>query len=872
VRLDTTGGSTNLRLEPGVVAVFPSVQYAVGAMVRVDGLTHARPRLVARLLAESGQVIPGTESSRLLDPGPSGWADGYVPLLLKLPPAPVEAVSVQIDLELVQPRQFGDGGHEVFELWEDDYSGSVWFDDVVVVQLPTATLSSVRPSNVFLADEPPELLASIRDLSGDPIRIDLIVRDVDGREVAHRTERFGVGAREYRWRPDLPKLGWYEAELVVSVGQTPMLRLFERFVWLPESGPDMLAASSREGGVPDRAAAAALSDRRRLGMVLPSKSASGLSALEREVVERTGSRSLLAAIEVPTEEATVTQQDSAAWSELASEVTAMRTRLGIETTVVLEAGSNAANSGHASEGDRAFVAFESSDLWDSYLVALIDRLAEGVKRWHVGPLGSDAMSVTPGNVERLGSIARRLDRLAPEPMVGVPWWGAFDPNQAGLPDAGGGGQRWALTVRAPDEADASWVGEVVDRLQGMVDDGTLAEGVILLVPPDPTLHDRRDGVARLAEQVLAFWDALPPIVFGQGLEPPASPLRLGLVDGLAWEPGAAHPSMTAQLAAWRGIGDRLAGLRRVYGFESIEGVVASVYEPAVARVDGRGGLLVLKPPATHGVEHFELFLGENPVRVYDVFGNSALVQATEVPEEFAATPRLVHRIPIGDLPVFVEGIDVELLMFIASLRLEPDLLPAIDVEHEAALVMRNPWPGVTSVRTRIVSPGGFDGLPVSERSWEISPRLSDVLLEGGQERRAPVNIRFRRSEPAGRKSLGLELDIRGENSARRVRVDVPFRIGLDYLDVTASARRSGDGVLVLAEVRNLGPRPVTLEATAIAPGAGRERAIIAQLAPGSTARRELLLRGVDAADAKRVLLAIEDVDVGARLNYQVDVP
>jgi hypothetical protein len=281
---------------------------------------------------------------------------------------------------------------------------------------------------------------------------------------------------------------------------------------------------------------------------------------------------------------------------------------------------------------------------------------------------------------------------------------------------------------------------------------------------------------------------------------------------------------------------------------------------------------VLKPPATHGVEHFELFLGENPVRVYDVFGNSALVQATEVPEEFAATPRLVHRIPIGDLPVFVEGIDVELLMFIASLRLEPDLLPAIDVEHEAALVMRNPWPGVTSVRTRIVSPGGFDGLPVSERSWEISPRLSDVLLEGGQERRAPVNIRFRRSEPAGRKSLGLELDIRGENSARRVRVDVPFRIGLDYLDVTASARRSGDGVLVLAEVRNLGPRPVTLEATAIAPGAGRERAIIAQLAPGSTARRELLLRGVDAADAKRVLLAIEDVDVGARLNYQVDVP
>jgi len=869
VRLDTAGGSTSMRLDPGVVPVFPSVQYAVGAMVRVRGLEHARPRLVARLLDEAGEPLVGAESFAVIEPGTDGWVDGYVPVLLKLNPAPAEAVSVQIDLELVQPRQRGGGGPEEYQLWREDYRGSVWFDDVVVVQLPTATLACVRESNIFLEQEKPELVATVRDLSGDPIEIDLHVRDLDGNVVAHRSEQFGMGAREYRWQPDLPLLGWYEAEMVVRVGRTPMLRLRERFVWLPAMRPAM---TNGDSAVPDRVLAAGLSDRRRLGLVLPDAPGIGISALAGEILERSGSRSLLAGVEVPAEHAEVAQAANHQWSELARQVTAMRTRMGVETTIVLEVGHDPADPSHTSGGDRAFIALESGDLWDEYLVAMVDRLAEVVSRWHVGPLGSDALAVTPENADRLESIATRLDRLAPDPTVGVPWRGVFDPAGARLPAADEQARRWALTVQAPAEADSAWVAEVAGRLQSMMDAGRAAEGIILLGPADADLHSRRSNVARLAEQMLAFWDTLPPLPPARGFELPVVSLRLGLVESFEWQHEQPLPHVNAQLAAWRGIGDRLIGLRRIYGFESIDGIVASVYEPAVARVDGSGGLLVLRPPKKPGVGYFELYLGENPVRVYDVFGNATEIEATEVAEPFAATPRVVHRIPVGDLPVFVEGIDTDLLMFIASLRLEPDLLAAIDVEHEAALVMRNPWPGVTSVRARIVSPGGFGGLPVNERSWEIAPRLTDLLLEGGQERRTPVNIRFRRSEPAGRKSLGLELDIRGENSARRVRVDVPFRVGLDYLDVTASARRTSGGVLVLAEVRNLGERSLTLEATAIAPGVGRQRAVIAQLAPGSTARRELLLRGVSVTDVDRILLAVEDVDVGARLNYQVDVP
>ena len=872
VRLDTSGGSTSLRLEPGVVPVFPSVQYAVGAMVRVEGLVHARPRIVARLVDVDGEPIAGTSVSRVLEPPLGGWPEGFMPVLLKLAQAPDHAISIQVDLELVQPREFEGSEQADFELWHEDFGGSVWFDDVVVVQLPTARLAMARPSNVFMAEESPEILATIRDLSGDAMSVDLYVRDIDGMTVAHRQERFGMGTRELRWRPPLPALGWYEAELVVSVGQTPMLRLSERFVWLPSARASMSAAATSDNMAPDRPAILALADRRRLGLVLPDPSDNAASSTSGEIVERSGARSLLAQAVAPVTGAAAPADLSERWSALAREITGLRSRLGVDTTVLLTLADDPADTGHVSSGDQAFEILDSGSVWDEVLVGLIDRLAESVERWHVGPLGTDALAGTAANTGRLEAITRRLHRLAPDPIVGVPWSGLFDPAQAPLPTTG---RRWSLTVEAPPGVNGTWIAEASARLAEMIEAGTIAEATIVVHPLDAEVFGRRASVGVLAEQVLAFWDGLALEAAPAGLDIPQTPLRLALAGAWDWsDPKTFNsPSMSPSMAAWRGLSDRLAGMRRMYEFETIDGVRATLYEPVLERTDGSGGLLVLRPAKGLSSQRFELYLGEDAVRVVDVFGNAGSLEPVEVPEAFVPTPRLVHRIELGDLPVFVENVDTDLLMFIASLRLEPDLLPAIDIEHQSALVMRNPWSGVTSVRARVVSPGGFGGRPVAERSWEISPRLTDVLLEGGQERRTPMNIRFRRSEPAGRKSLGLELDIRGENSARRVRVDVPFRIGLEYLDVTATARRSADGVVVTAEVRNLGDRPVTLEATAIAPGVGRQRAAVPQLAVGSTARRELLLRGASLADgAGRIILAIEDVDVGARLNYQVDVP
>ncbi|MEQ8316221.1 MAG: hypothetical protein RIE77_10130 [Phycisphaerales bacterium] len=890
VRLDTTGGSTSLRLEPGVATTFPSVKYAVGAMVRVEGLTHARPRLAARLLDEEGRPIDGTSAQAVVHPDVNGWSDGFVPVLIKLPSAPAQAVSLQIDLELVQPQEFARQGERAYELWSEDYAGTVWFDDVVIVQLPTASLATTRQSNTFVADESPELLVAVRDLSGDPIDLELRVRDIDGVVVAERSDQFGAGAREIRWRPDLERLGWYEAELLLRVGSIPMLRLRERFVWLPGVSGAHLALPVSDGIAPDRVALSALSDRRRLAMVVPPHDDEPLTSAAREAFERSGSRTLLVTVPVSGSGGPETQ----GWSELARTFTSLRSRLGAQSTVVLDVAAHEDDEavGRSSRGDLALAAFDDGALWDDVLVPLIDRLAEGVTRWHVGPIGSDALAATPSSANTLKRIGERLHRLAPDPMMGAPWWGEFDPAAAMLPDGrsqrrSGGTIEWSLTVRAPQEASGDWIEEATGKIAALLASGSASEGVLVLEPLDESLFGRHAAVARLAEQMLAFWSALPQPEFPPLGATPASELRLALTDGFRWKAENEHedPAGTgehyhpieasAQLAAWRAIGDRLVGRRRVHRFETADGVEASVYHAVVPRTAGSGGLLVLHPPSTQGHDGhtpsvFEFYLGEEPVRVFDVFGNEHVVEAIEAHDAASDVPRLVHRIELGDWPVFVEGVDVDLLLFIASLRLEPGRLPAIDTEHQAALVMRNPWPGVTSVRVRVVSPGGFGGQPVTQRSWEISPRLTELLLEGGVERRTPINIRFRRSEPAGRKNLGLELDIRGEQAARRVRVDVPFEIGLEYLSVVASARRTPEGLLVQAEVRNLGDRPITLEVTAIAQGARRERAIIARLPAGATARRDILIRAANGVD--RVLLAVEDTDVGGRLNYEVEVP
>jgi len=888
VRLDTQGGSVSLRLQEGVVQVFPSVRYAVGAMVRTEGIEQARPRLVARLLDADGATIDGTEREAVGPP--TGPGEGFAPVLLELAEAPPNAVSLQIDLELAQPRELRPGERPEYALLREDFSGTVWFDDVVVAQLPTAQLRTLSPTNTFPAHRAPTLLATVRDLSGDPLHAELVVRDLDGRRVAHRAQTLEMGTTELSWTPRLPALGWYEASLTLRVGDTPMLRSATTFVWLPpddDKQPAPPATDARPvGGGEGRTRAGG---RGGLGLVAPPTPAAGLGLLP-ELVSRAGAGELVLPVPEP-----VLDGGGEVWLERARAVLPLLDRAAVRTTAVIAPTPDSGSASRISPGDLALIELDDQGLWDSAMTAIADTLGDLVDRWHIGPLGSLSLVRAGENDQRLARIASRLRRLMPSAGVVLPWDGAFAPRTAPLERAGG---VVGLVARVPELAPEAMVARVASTLGGLspLPDGERPEATLLVRPLDQRLFTRRAGVAHLADQMLALWTS--PNDTPQPGEPqgPLTPRAgLALLGGWTWHapadqaqisgtatdpahnggtgPVGPRPMPTPALAAFRSIGDRLAGVRFVRECPMGDGVRCLVFEPIVERADGSGGLLVLRAESGGRGEHaFELYLGEGAITAYDVFGNATPVPLEQAGGATAQATRPVHRVRVGDLPVFVENVDTDLLLFLASLRLEPDLLPAVDVEHEAALRLTNRWPTTTAVRIRVVSPGGVGGRPVGERSCEITPRIADVLLEGGQTQRTPLGIRFRRSELAGRKELGLELDLRGERTINRLRVSVPFTVGLPYLEVDANAQRVGPDVLVRVEVRNTGDRPLSLDLTALVPGRARQRAAIGQLAPGDALRRELLLRGVaDAAD-DGVVLSVEDVDVGARLNYAVDLP
>src|SRR5690606_3039123 len=82
------------------------------------------------------------------------------------------------------------------------------------------------------------------------------------------------------------------------------------------------------------------------------------------------------------------------------------------------------------------------------------------------------------------------------------------------------------------------------------------------------------------------------------------------------------------------------------------------------------------------------------VLIVDAFGNQRVIPVGVGSEGRAggATPAPLVTVPLGETPVFIEGIDPYLALFAASFRLEPSFMPAVVREHEHWITLSNPWP------------------------------------------------------------------------------------------------------------------------------------------------------------------------------------
>ena len=829
VKLPTNGGSVCLRLDSGMVAVFPDAEYRVTARVRTAGLSHARARVVARFLDKANTPIEASEVRGELIGDQPEWCIAAVELTSEH----AGAAFIQVDLELLQPEQFALPDLGRHHVWLEDFSGAAWFDDVTITQLPRIELGTGTSTNVVTAPERPSIHAVVRDLSGEPIRARITLYDLDGR-VVDRVERpVRAGEPRVEWVPAVIAYGWYRAALEVLAPSGLVGLASVDLVWLPEASGSTASA-----------------DRSRLGI-----------AVERvEPAWIPGTLDLLAALRVGAasvpawSDRTTIASVSGEAVHLGPLIDGLRRRGVLITFSLPRVPAPLAAAMRLDPNDTRGVFGGDPAAWTPYLLPFLDKYGQSVQHWQLGvhaPPGPQASLDARG----VDAARRFLASLVPGPVVTIPWAPEVAVS-AGVFAGPGGPDGLAMVVdhSTPDEAvgrlAADWMQHRPERGLELTL-GTLPAG----------LYSWRDVSIDLSRRAVLFWAACS----GSGGALPGA----SIVQPWTWTQDRIPRPMPAPIyAVWSNIADRLAGRRFAGEVPLAPGVRCILMAPE----DGAGtGLLVAwRESAPPDQAAIRAILGTDQIIVYDLFGN-----ATRVPAVHEGTA--MHYIPVTDTPVFVEGVDVALARWVASLRLEPAFFASGAGPYEAEVILSNPWPEPVAGRLHIVEPGGSkDARP--DRSWQIEPRRIDFAAGPGQTLRLPIRLAFSTVEEAGIKPFVVDAELDGREEYGLVRMLSSLEVGLGSLRLDLSYRFGGSGaadLILEAQVSNSGTSPVTLELTAFAPPDSaypRARASISDLGPGETVvRRFAFPGGVTALRGRSVLVSVQDTGADARINRSVTV-
>ena len=849
VRLPLEGGSVALRLAPGAVPVLPGGVYRVTALASTKNLANARPALRLGLLDDIGNPIAGTEQQIVGSLSPSG---GWIELAGQIEADHPEAAFLEIELAGLQPPEYRDFNPIARPIWDEDHRAVLWFDDVTIAQVARVELTTSEQSGMIVAPAVPELAIRIRDLTGERLTATARVHDLDGRLVDEQRFDIPPGGIERAWSPELPALGWYRAELEVFASDFAIGRVEHALCWVP-SLPGrsertreraLLAVSPSASGTAFSLAFDRL-DEAAFPLVLPVVRALAvggvtLSVIPEQVEQGDPNGAQQRRIERIAELIAQLRED---WRELT--LTIDRLPKAVMRDRGLDAGDVA----------RGLVADEAAWAWA--VEPVLAALGQQATRWQLGPVPPHQI----GWDEPLGEVGpearRRIGQLVPGPRIGVGWSGERAITRPELEAS----RVDRLVASMPAElglaAPADFIALHADDLR------ELRRTLTLVLEPMPqSLLAPRDIVDDLARRAGLAWEAASDL--------PTGAVNLQIDSPWSWT-GRRGSTLTPgpAAAAWRTLSDQLGTHRVVGRFPAPAGVTALVLAPVVG--SGAAGSIMAWSDNDGRVDRLEATLGLVPVRVTDMFGNSAIVEPT-------ANDRggVTHDIAIGSSPVFIDNVDLPLAQLQSSLRLEPPVLQSTTRTLEHELVLRNPWPVPISGRWFLAEPPQLGSDPRT-RGWNIGPRSGALDLPAGGELRVPLEITFSPLQEAGPIDFVLDAEVRATIDYGRVTLRTRAEVGLELLELVVTARPSPDlaGSSVLAEVAvtNRSAEVRELEITVFAsPEDERYRSTISGLAPGEQALRRFGYQDARSRlKGSRIFVSVLDLETGARLNRSVRV-
>jgi hypothetical protein len=901
--LPTQGGSTSLILGQGVVPVFQNADYLISARLRTKNLTHARATLAARFLDKSGSPIARSDARSPLTASDE-WQDTAVELVGEFD----QAAYIQLELQLLQPQQFEPPAPN--RVWPQDVSGAAWFDDVVVVQLPRIELSTASPCNIVAAPEIPDLKILVRDLTGEALAIDARILDLSGRTVDQLAREIGSGFTATNWQPKLTQLGWYRATMEVTTrggpGSPPVSvgRAYTDFVWVP-GDPAGTPRSDSARALSWSNGSAVAQDRQRFALLLDDLPASLLPNIP-ELVRRVG----CGGVTLPIWDAGLAPDAVVARADALRPV--VETLHGDLRQVTLSMphlpGTLAQRVASGGDQDDPWVVMAGDARnYLPYLTPMLERFGQRIHRWQIGAPGDDRTCWRKTMPHELSTISQTLSRLVPGPVIAIPtragtqWPGAqptpatstrraakpqpapttTPPPQASvLPPALIASVAPDLTAQAVGLAAKAWGQSVPDQT---------AEMTLLFERFPPDRYGMPAGAIETAKRAVEFWAARsnpraggPPDATrrpDESAAPDLAGVSLALEQPWEWT-RARRPQLMPrpELAVWRALEDRLAGRRVVATLPVAAGVTCYILAPAPGVPASRGGALVAWNDSAQPADAvLAADLGDGAPQVLDIFGNAKPApRGAPAPRTAegrnAPSTRPLTRIQLTSTPIFIEGVDVELLRFISGFAVDPPYLESSNDQHERDLVITNPWPTGITGRVTILEPGGFD-TNAKDRTWRISPRSERFSVPAGQTQRLPIKISFSPVEEVGPRDFVMAVDLAAERPYGTLEIRRTVEVGAKTiaLDLTSSTQ-GADDLVVEAMVSNTGQHLLTLEITAFAEGLPRSKASVTDLTPGNQVVKRFVYPGAAARlRGQRVVLSVFDPDSKMRVNKSTPV-
>lgn len=225
-------------------------------------------------------------------------------------------------------------------------------------------------------------------------------------------------------------------------------------------------------------------------------------------------------------------------------------------------------------------------------------------------------------------------------------------------------------------------------------------------------------------------------------------------------------------------------------------------------------------------------------------------------------------VEIGESPVFIRGIDPDIALFRANIRLEPEIIEAATGLHDCTIRVHNPWPESISVRLRPVGPANF----------QFQPRSRQISIGPGQETFIPFAYAYPRMQSDGEIDLRIEAEVEGVDTFRTTLL-VPTRITSTRLVLKASWRMSHDrdggenGILVTVQATNIGSSPLLLKAFSQAIEFAPMRRALPRIGPGETASRTFSFPGGNAKlGGQQVTVGVYEIQGDTRVVRRLEIP